>query len=164
MDTKRTSAGDMRSTTSSGGNTIGSTYHATIRTPVDTKGLSTGMNASLTALEGEEDIKKDGMGSNFSERAKHLANSAIESMQEIKHTLKGRASHLGEQLSEITGTTKERLLNETTRLTNRVKNFDYEHALNDTRVILGRDPARTMLIAGGIGLALGFIIGRSRRR
>ncbi|MGI8906712.1 MAG: hypothetical protein ACR2IE_09510 [Candidatus Sumerlaeaceae bacterium] len=117
------------------------------------------MNSSLTALEGEE-TTGTGKLSNLTDRAKEMAGTAVGSMLGVADTLKSRASNLGEQIGDMSTSAKEVLLDRTHRVTDRVKNFDYDHVVSDTRTILGSDPARTMLIAGGIGLALGFMMGR----
>lgn len=159
--TQRGSLGSgSRSQDSIGSNQSHSTtYRATIRTPIDSSRMDPSMNSSLTALEGEE-TTGTGKLSNLTDRAKEMAGTAVGSMLGVADTLKSRASNLGEQIGDMSTSAKEVLLDRTHRVTDRVKNFDYDHVVSDTRTILGSDPARTMLIAGGIGLALGFMMGR----
>lgn len=139
----------------------GSTYRATIRTPMNTSAISSGMNASLTGLE-EGEVSSPGTVQNLKGRARDMAGTAMETMHDVKDSLMNRASSLGDQVSEIAGSTKSIIMDKTSMMTNRVKNIDYQHYVEDGRVILREDPARTMMIAAGIGLAIGFLLGRSR--
>jgi ElaB/YqjD/DUF883 family membrane-anchored ribosome-binding protein len=128
---------------------------------MNTSAMSSGMNASLTGLE-EGEVSSPGTVQNLKGRAREMAGTAMETMHDVKGSLMSRASSLGDQVSEIAGSTKSIIMDKTSMMTNRVKNIDYQHYVEDGRVILREDPARTMMIAAGIGLAIGFLLGRSR--
>lgn len=141
---------------------VGSTYRATIRTPMNSSSINSGMNASLTALEGEEGTDHDGLISNLSGRAKQMASSTMDSIGTMKESLLSRASRLSDQVTDMSMSAKDTILDKSNMLSSRVKNYDYGHVVDEARTTLCSDPARTMLIAGGVGLALGFMIGRKR--
>ena len=135
---------------------VGPTYRATIRTPMNT--TSAGMNESLTAMEGDEHL--EGKVANLPGRARQMAGDAIGRMHDIKESLVSRASGLREEIADFTGTAKDKIVNRTNKMADQVRNYDYAHVVDEGRTILRNDPTRTIVIAGGIGLAIGFLLGR----
>jgi ElaB/YqjD/DUF883 family membrane-anchored ribosome-binding protein len=100
------------------------------------------------------------MMTNLSHRAKQLSSVAMDSIGSMKETLISRASRLGDQVSDIGVSAKDSIINKTGTMTDMVKNYDYNHIACEARTALRSDPSRTMMIAGGLGLALGFLLSR----
>ncbi len=127
------------------------TYVATIRTPMDHQidSMSPGMNDSLTGLE-TADPRAAGRLDQLKSRGQELSSVARERMGEMTSTLSHHATAMGHTLAETAGETREKLMDST------------QHMTEQTRTTLRSNPTNSMLMAAGIGLALGFILNRRR--
>lgn len=138
-----------------------SSYSATIRTPMDTKDpdgmpmntdqLSKGVNQSLTGLETSG---ADGMSGHS--KVDRLKERAVD----LKDNLISRASDIGHSVGDSMTSARTRMSGSMHNMTDRVKSTDYDAMAEPMRRPLRRDPNTSMIVAAGIGLALGFFMGR----
>lgn len=128
---------------------VSSTYVATIRTPLDHQmdDISDGANDSLMGLE-SDDTRSAGRLDRMKSRARDISGTARERAGELKSSLSHRAGTMGHQIGEKASEIKDAAATKA------------HEATQQTRTTLSSNPTNSMLIAAGVGLALGFMMHR----
>jgi len=137
--------------------TTGPTYVATIRTPMNHAMLDEDVNESLGGME-DTNPRAAGRLAMLKERAINIKDTAREQVGRVGSDLSHRASAMSHALGEKASVAKTRVIEGSSEMSTRVRE-QAEIRTEDTRNVLRQNPMNTMLIAAGIGLALGFLMG-----
>lgn len=152
-ETSTTGRPDVKSSPVSGSSLdkapVSSTYVATIRTPLDHQmdGSIDGADESLMGME-SDGPRSAGRLDRMRSRARDISGTARERADELKSSL----SHRAETLSHQVGDKAAEIRHAAT---------DKAHlATENARTTLRSNPTNAMVIAAGLGLALGFMMHR----